>query len=84
MNIHEGARRMKTAGQWLFVAPSSVAILLWAIGLTAGHFFRGFGILIPGAMLFVGLALYLAIAGAILWLLSWIVEGFAKTPGAPS
>jgi hypothetical protein len=79
MNIEEGARRMKTAGQWMFVGPSTIAILFWVIGMIAGHLFRGFGILILAQLWLVGLALYLAIAGAALWLLSWIVEGFAKS-----
>jgi hypothetical protein len=31
-------------------------------------------------MIFAVLALYLAIAGGVLWLAGWIVEGFAKEP----
>jgi len=80
MNVREGAARMKRAGQWLFVVPSTVVILCWVIGLTAGQLYRGFGILIGPAMIFAVLALYLAIAGGVLWLAGWIVEGFAKDP----
>ncbi len=78
MNVEEGARRMQHAGRWLFVVPSTVVILFWVIGLTAGQLYRGFGILIPGAMILAGLAIYLAIAGGVLWLAGWIVEGFAR------
>jgi hypothetical protein len=78
MNIQEGAGRMKHAGQWLFVVPSTVVILCWVIGLAAGQMYRGFGILIGPGMIFAALALYVAIAGGVLWLAGWIVEGFAQ------
>ena len=78
MNVEEGARRMQHAGQWLFVVPSTVVILFWVIGLTAGQLYRGFGILIPGATILAVLAIYLAIVGGVLWLAGWIVEGFAR------
>jgi hypothetical protein len=80
MNIQEGTGRMIRAGQWLFVVPSTVVILCWVIGLTAGQLHRGFGILIGPVMIFAVLSLYLAIAGGVLWLAGWIVEGFAKDP----
>jgi hypothetical protein len=78
MNVEEGARRMKHAGQWLFVVPSTIVILFWVIGATAGQLYQGFGILIGPGMIFAVLALYLAIAGGVLWLAGWIVEGFAE------
>jgi hypothetical protein len=80
MNIHEGAGRMKRAGQWLFVAPSTFLILCWVIGVAAGQLNRGIGFLFGPVMIFAVLALYLAIAGGVLWLAGWIVEGFAKEP----
>ena len=78
MNIEEGAGRMKRAGQWLFVAPSSLVILAWVIGITVGQLHPGFGTLIGPAMILAVLALYVAIAGGVLWLAGWIVEGFAQ------
>jgi hypothetical protein len=80
MNIQEGAGRMKRAGQWMVLVPSTIAILLWAVGLIAGLMHSGINILIAPAMIFAVLALYLAIAGGVLWLAGWIVEGFAKEP----
>ena len=75
MNIEEGAGRMKRAGQVLVLGPSTGALLVWGVTLAAGsRIFMG-----PGLILSV-LALYLAIAGGVLWLAAWIVEGFAKEP----
>ena len=80
MSVQEGAGRMKRAGQWMVLVPSTIAILLWAVGLIAGLLHSGVGILIAPAMILAVLALYLAIAGGVLWLAAWIVEGFAKDP----
>lgn len=80
MNIREGAARMKRAGQWLFVVPSSFVILCWVIGVAAGQLNRGIGALFGPLLIFVVLALYLAIAGGVLWLAGWITEGFAMEP----
>jgi hypothetical protein len=78
MNAQEGAERMKRAGQWLFVVPSTIAIVIWAAAATGALLHQRFGVLFPGAMIFGVLAIYLAIAGGVLWLAGWIVEGFAK------
>jgi hypothetical protein len=78
MNVEEGARRMKRAGQWLFAVPSTIVILAWAVTLAATLLNQSIGILVVPDMVFAVIALYLAIAGGVLWLAAWIVEGFAK------
>jgi hypothetical protein len=76
MNIHEGAGRMKRAGQLLVLVPSTIVILL-ALVATLAAGFRGY---IGFVTILAVLALYMAVPGGALWLAAWIVEGFAKEP----
>jgi len=78
MNVEEGARRMKRAGEWLVFVPTTIAVVIWAVAAAGTLLHQRFGILFPGAMVLGVLAIYLAIAGGALWLAGWIVEGFAK------
>jgi hypothetical protein len=74
MNVAEGARRMRRAGQWLVIVPLAVLALLicvaavWA--LIRPDLRSPFG-LVP-------IFIPLVIPGGVLWLAGWIVEGFAK------
>jgi len=67
MNAREGVRRMRLAGQWIFLL-SVTALLVW---YAAAMFWRyalpGFGELVVITM-----------AGAALWVTAWIVEGFSQ------
>jgi hypothetical protein len=69
MNIAEGSRRMRRAGQW------SVILSVGASALSMG-LAMPFNLLQP-LHLFV-LFLPIALVGTALWLAGWILEGFAK------
>jgi hypothetical protein len=81
MNIEEGARRMKRAGQWMVVVPFFVMLLVMGV---VGIFIMGHpnSVYLVGRFgLIYGVALiYLEIPGWVLWLAGWIMEGFAKNP----
>jgi hypothetical protein len=79
MNIHEGARRMKRAGQWMIMIPLTVVLIIWAVALAASVALHREELYHP-ALLFIIAFVYLAIPGGVLWLAGWIVEGFAKDP----
>jgi len=81
MNVQEGARRIRHAGRWLVLIPSTIVILSWAAAMAASGLHPGFGIFLGPEIIFAVFALYLGIGGGVLWLAGWIVEGFAKHPG---
>ncbi len=78
MNVQEGARRMKRAGQWLIMVPLTAVLVLWGIGLVVAVLRHGSTPLGGGAIIFLLAFIYLAIPGGALWLAGWIVEGFSK------
>jgi hypothetical protein len=74
MNIHEGARRMCRAGQWMILIPLTVLLLLMLVLGILDLLHPGRG----GSLGLIRVFLPLMIPGALLWLAGWIVEGFAK------
>ena len=78
INIHEGARRMQRAGQWMIFIPLSIILVLWGIKLGYALFYRGSPVGLYGGLDFILVLFYLTAPGAVLWLAGWIVEGFAK------
>jgi len=78
MDVQEGARRMKRAGQWLIMVPLTAVLILLAIGLVVSVLRHDSGSLGRGPIVFLFAFIYLAIPGGVLWLAGWIVEGFAK------
>ena len=78
MNVPEGARRMKRAGQWMIFIPLAAGLVSWGIGLIGFALHREFSTLGSGGFVFLFLFAYLAIPGGALWIAGWIVEGFAK------
>jgi hypothetical protein len=73
MNIPEGARRMQSAGRWIFLINSALALCLIGADFVLPPYMRDFRLLGIVPLLFLILAL-----GAALWLAGWIMEGFAK------
>jgi hypothetical protein len=81
MNIHEGAKRMKRAGQVIFFIATSLTLLLILYPL-------GFQMLYPSmrpwfsstALLI--LTFVFVIPGVILWICGWILEGFSSKRGS--
>jgi hypothetical protein len=67
MNAREGARRMRLAGQWIFLLAVTALILLYAMCMVLKSPLPGFGNLAAIAM-----------TGAALWVAAWIVEGFSQ------
>jgi hypothetical protein len=76
MAIPEGCRRLRTAGRVLIFC--GVIVLGLSIILVA----LGYAFNLPHITLFIPLALalvlFLEAAGIVLWLTSWILEGFAS------
>ena len=72
MNIHEGVRRMRRAGQWMIVISLAELTLLMFAGALGAHVDPSLG---GSFRLFFFISV---IPGAFLWLAGWIVEGFAK------
>jgi len=76
MNVNEGARRIKSIGRYMLFASLGVFGLLICLLVTA--------LLLPAleihfAMIeLVVLPMIVAVPGASLYLIAWIVEGFAK------
>jgi hypothetical protein len=73
MNVYEGAKRMRRAGQWMIVISLAELTLLAFAGLYGAHFDPGLG----GPLLL--FFFVFVTSGALLWLAGWIVEGFAKS-----
>jgi hypothetical protein len=67
MNVSEGVRRMRRAGQWIFLLAVTALVLLYAVAMIGNHELPGFGALAQ-----------IALAGGALWLAAWIVEGFSQ------
>ena len=67
MNIAEGARRIRRAGQWIFLL-AVTAMFLW---YGAAWFLK---VTLPG----LGELAQIALFGVALWVFAWIVEGFAE------
>jgi hypothetical protein len=78
MSVHEGARRMMRARQWMSIIPLTMIILFWGIALVLSFTRSNSGIMGIGGIGIMVLSIYFAIPGAILWIAGWIVEGFAK------
>jgi hypothetical protein len=76
MNIHEGARRIKSIGQYMLFASLGVfAALLCLLIVALVWPALGFNFAIVDLIL---LPLLVAVPGAVLWGAGWIMEGFAK------
>jgi hypothetical protein len=73
MNITEGARRMQSAGRWIFLINAAFGLCLVGVDLLLPPYMRDFRLLGIVPLLFPILVL-----GAALWLAGWIVDGFAK------
>jgi len=75
MNVQEGAKRMRRAGIWLVVLPVCWMVLAW-LWRAIAYLHTGTGLVASG----LGIAdiFILATPGALLWLVGWIVEGFAQ------
>ena len=73
MNVSEGAKRMRQAGRWIAII--SLAVCLLAV---VAVFVLGIQNLLVGFGVCINLFIPIAIAGVILWIAGWIVEGFAK------
>jgi hypothetical protein len=73
MNISEGARRMQSAGRWIFLINFAFMLCLFGADVLLPPYMRNFRLLGIVPLLFPILAL-----SAALWLAGWIVEGFAK------
>ena len=83
MNIEEGVRRMKRAGQCLIVIPATVILLLLTVGEVASFVVARGGR--PMDLMLFSIPLlppcfFLWIAGWLLWIAGWIVEGFGENP----
>lgn len=74
MNITEGARKMQTAGRWIFLADIAFAVCMVA----AQYFLTRYSEAALRPMTIVPLLFPVMLLGALLWLAGWIVEGFAK------
>ena len=74
MNIHEGARRMQRAEQWMVMIVLSVLVLLVLAGAVMTSFHSG--TLFPWSLIpeFIPLLLL----GVLLWIAGWIVDGFGR------
>jgi hypothetical protein len=70
MNVAEGAKRMRRAGQWMILIPLIALALLWGLAMSGA----------PPMLELAQMNLPLSVLslGAALWLAGWIVEGFAK------
>jgi hypothetical protein len=77
MNVSEGARRMRFAGQRLVLfaltALGTMVVFMLLLALLPSGHFSGIAV-----FEFVPLCLPIAALGALLWLAGWIVEGFGK------
>jgi len=81
MNIQEGARRMKRAGQWMVVIPFCIMLLVMvAVGIAILERPNSVGLVGLQPIHAVVLLIWLEIPGWALWLAGWITEGFAKEP----
>jgi hypothetical protein len=80
MNVAEGARRIRLAGQWLVMIPLTLALLAFAIGLGMALMRQQYDWAMHGGILLWIISVYLTIPGGALWLASWILDGFAKDP----
>lgn len=70
MNAGEGLRRIAAVVRWI------------GIGFAGMGFAGGFGMLFDGGLAPALMAVALgAVAGAAMWALAWIIEGFAKGKG---
>jgi hypothetical protein len=78
MNIHEGARRMKLAGQWIILVPLTLMLIIDGIELMLAVIYRSTANMSAGFVFMIPYFLVIATPGATLWLAGWIVEGFAK------
>ena len=78
MNVTEGAKRMMLAGRWIVAA----GLLIWLLSMLvrASDLFNLGNLPIGVRFLLNALALSIpiALAGGVLWLAGWIIEGFAK------
>jgi hypothetical protein len=73
MNVQEGARRMRQAGEWMVTIPLGIVLVLCTIAALVN--LRVLVILWPFLL---SVSASLAIPGGLLWLAGWIVEGFAQ------
>jgi hypothetical protein len=83
MNIHEGARRMTRAGQWMVFLPPTTVILLCVVGWMSYKSLQGLGglgVLAAPGLVLTPFCVPLMIIGGSLCLAAWITEGFAKEP----
>ncbi|MGA2889193.1 MAG: hypothetical protein ABSE51_14160 [Terracidiphilus sp.] len=76
MNISGGARRVRYAGRIIMLGAGAVFILLACL-LTVALLFPAAGVRFALLDLVVIPAL-VACPGAVLWLVGWIIEGFAE------
>ncbi len=83
MNIVEGARRMQRAGRAMVIlALCAFALCVIAAGVYAFlpsylHLSEVIGILLPALFSVTWICAMALLLGAILWIASWILEGFA-------
>jgi hypothetical protein len=81
MNVEESARRIKRSGKWLVFITATTILLLSIAGVIAGGSildieFAGF---FPFVFRLLAPATYcLLVAGVLIWIAGWVVEGFAK------
>jgi hypothetical protein len=73
MNITEGARRMQSAGRWIFLINSAFVLCLIGVDFLLPAYMRDFRFLGIVPLLFP-----ILVFGAALWLAGWIMDGFAK------
>jgi hypothetical protein len=76
MNLHEGAQRIKSIGKYAMCAAGLLFALLACL-LTVALLWPSLGISMA-LMEAVLLPSLLAVPGATLWLLGWVIEGFGE------
>ena len=82
MNVTEGAKRMMLAGRWIVAA----GLLIWLLSMLVrasdlfnlGNLPLGVRFLLNDLFNVLALSIPIALAGGVLWLAGWIIEGFAK------
>lgn len=75
MALHEGCRRLRTAGKVLILLGVAV-VLLGTVVLTAGYAFRSKAVhdLAP---IFLMVVFFAFTTGVPIWFIGWVIEGFA-------
>jgi hypothetical protein len=77
MNVQLGARRIKIVGIWTTLLLCIPGVFLLIVCLTVNLMGRAPGSADIGLLDLLLMPLLLALPGASLWLIGWIIEGFA-------